>query len=364
MYQGIHEESIKTMDERVLKWITVLLGILTVVVCTSLYYFPDLHAKAVLAAQQKIQEDNVSGELVRVEQPDEIVEAEANLDAQLHIELPKELAEDQISIENNYLTQTISVRFEKGVDDYFSNYSVKGSSDHIASLSYYKDGSEGVLALELDAVYELGNKQYEKGNLYLDFLTPHDVYDKVVVVDAGHGGRAPGAVKQGVSEKNIDLAILLELKELFDEDDSNIGVYYTRTSDVNPTLDQRVELANKSQADLFVSIHNNSSASGSFTRTNGTQVLFSESDESELSSRKFAQICLDNVVDTLGSQSRGLLKGDSIYIIRTSEAPVALIEVGFMTNYDELDKLKNSKYQAKAAKGIYHAIKEAFEEGY
>ena len=53
-----------------------------------------------------------------------------------------------------------------------------------------------------------------------------------------------------------------------------------------------------------------------------------------------------------------------MYIIRTSKVPVALIEVGFMTNYDELDKLKSPKYQKKAAQGIYNAIMEAFEEGY
>ena len=70
---------------------------------------------------------------------------------------------------------------------------------------------------------------YEPGRLYLEFLSPHDVYDKVVVVDAGHGGHAPGAVRLGISEKNIDLAILKQVKKLFDDGPDNIGVYYTRT---------------------------------------------------------------------------------------------------------------------------------------
>ena len=77
-----------------------------------------------------------------------------------------------------------------------------------------------------------------------------------------------------------------------------------------------------------------------------------------------AEICLKNVVDTTGSENRGLLKGDSIYIIRTSKVPVALIEVGFMTNYKELDLLNSTSYQKKAAEGIYNAINEAFQEGY
>ena len=63
-------------------------------------------------------------------------------------------------------------------------------------------------------------------------------------------------------------------------------------------------------------------------------------------------------------QEIGLLEGDDIYIIRSSEVPVALIEVGFMTNRSELEKLSSQDYQEKAAKGIYNAILEAFEKGY
>ena len=334
------------MDERVLKWVTFLCGVLTVVVCVSLYFFPDLHAREVLAAEQQ---ERVGGADVVADyvDPDEVVVSDETVDAQLAIALPQDLPEDELEVEN----------------DYFEQYGIKGSSDHIASLSYYKDGNEGVIALMLDKVYEL-SQEYRSGSLYLDFVDPHDIYDKIVVVDAGHGGKMPGALKLGIAEKDIDLAILLKLKAMFDADDENIGVYYTRTTDANPTLDQRVQLANKCDADLFISIHNNSSATGNFTSTKGTQVMYSESDDAKLSSKHLAQICLDQVCKSLGSTKRNLLPGDSIYIIRTSKVPVALVEVGFMTNYEELDQLNDAAYQKKAAKGIYQAIKQAFEEGY
>jgi N-acetylmuramoyl-L-alanine amidase len=70
------------------------------------------------------------------------------------------------------------------------------------------------------------------------------------------------------------------------------------------------------------------------------------------------------VTAALGSKDIGLVKGDSIYIIRTSEVPVALIEVGFMTNREELANLNTQEYQKLAAQGIYNAIEQAFEEGY
>jgi N-acetylmuramoyl-L-alanine amidase len=353
VYKGVYEESL--MDERVLKGVTVLMGILTIVVCVGMYFFPELHELTVFAAEPNTV--SVSTDVV------DTVESDGKSEAQLQIELPEELDESEITIENEYISQTIYIRFAGGTDDYFDKYDIRGSSDHIASLSYYKDGEEGVIALNLDRVYEL-EQEYEPGLLSLNFTDPHDIYDKVVVIDAGHGGRAPGAVKLGVEEKDIDLSIVLRIKELFDDEEDSIGVYYTRTTDTNPTLKQRVGLANKSDADLFISIHNNAESNGNFSNLKGTQVLFSESDASELSSKVLAQICLEEVTDKLGSRAARLLEGDDIYIIRNSDVPVALIEVGFMTNYDELKKLQTKKYQKAAAEGVYNAIKRAFQEGY
>ena len=58
------------------------------------------------------------------------------------------------------------------------------------------------------------------------------------------------------------------------------------------------------------------------------------------------------------------MEGDAIYIIRTSEVPVALIEVGFMTNQEELNLLNSTDYQKKAAEGVYDAVLDAFAKGY
>ena len=185
----------------------------------------------------------------------------------------------------------------------------------------------------------------------------------MVVIDAGHGGRAPGATKQGVNEKDIDLAIVLQLKKILEEQGQNIGVYYTRTDDSNPTFDQRVQLANKSDADLFISIHNNSTGNGRMSSASGTAVMYDESDETGMS-QKLAEICAKEVTDEIGSRNRGIIEGDSIYIIRTSDVPVALIEVGFMTNKEELRLLCSEDYQEKTATGIYKAILQAFEEGF
>jgi len=186
-------------------------------------------------------------------------------------------------------------------------------------------------------------------------------------VDAGHGGSAPGAVKLNIMEKDLNLAIVLELKKLLDqlEEEQNIKVYYTRTEDVNPTLDQRVQLANKVHANMFISVHNNSTRDGEMSDYNGTEVMYDEEKENEtMGSRYLSEIMLEETVKVTKSKNDGLIQGHNIYIIRTSDVPVALVEVGFMTSVQELEKLKTKKYQKQAAEGIYNGILRALEEGF
>jgi N-acetylmuramoyl-L-alanine amidase len=98
---------------------------------------------------------------------------------------------------------------------------------------------------------------------------------------------------------------------------------------------------------------------------NGTAVLFDEKKETEgNSSRHLADILLEQTCDALGSKNMGLVEGNDIYIIRTSEAPAVLVEVGFMTNPTELKKLTSKSYQKTCAEGIYDGILQALEEGY
>ena len=359
------------MDRIVLKWVTALTGILTVAVCITLLLLPKLHEDSVLAAERYqellsgtvLPEEDTETVSVMVQLEEEMVEPDDDMNAQLRIELPDGVEEQNLEIECDYLKQTIYIRIPSAVKDYFSEYKVKGKCDHIAALSYSIKGEKGIIELKLDKVYEL-QSGVEDGSLYLDFINPHDIYDKIIVVDAGHGGVDGGATKLNASEKDINLAIVLELKELLDHSTGNIGVYYTRTTDKTLTLDQRVQLANKAEADLFISVHNNASHNGNFSSLHGTEVLYSESQTGEFSSEEFAEICCRNVVEALKSKNKGLVAGDRIYIIRTSEVPVALIEVGYMTNREELKMLQTEEYQKLAAEGIYKAILEAFEKGY
>ncbi|MBQ6844173.1 MAG: N-acetylmuramoyl-L-alanine amidase [Agathobacter sp.] len=341
------------MEKKVLQGITVAMGVITVCVCMALYFLPAIKEQWILAA-----------ELTDAAVGQDVIEIEESEEEKLYIEIPEGIDGKDIVIRNDYVSQTIYVRFEKGIDNYAENYSVYGSSNHIAGMSYYKENSEGVLAIHLDRLYEI-SYYYEDGNLCLSFIDPRDIYDKIIVVDAGHGGRMTGAVKRGVEEKVLNLDIVKEIKAIFDEvDEKEIKVYYTRLDDSNPSLSERVGMANKVDADLFISIHNNASSTGLFNDENGTMVLYNPLDESEKNSKRFARICLENVNKSTGSTELGLVNGENIYIVRYSQVPVALIEVGYMTNDKEWQDLQTPEYQRKVAEGVYQAVIEAFAEGF
>lgn len=349
------------MEEKSLRVASIFLLVLTAAVGIMLPYLPGVYTRAVEAREERLAEEEFAANKEQME--DLAIKESSSAVArggQLSIRLPEGVDGSQVKVSNEYVTQAVRVEIPGTDVSYFNSYPIAGSSSYVDMLSYAQNGDEGVIEIVTDRVYEV-ETAYDSEYYYFNFLTPQEVYDKVVVVDAGHGGRAPGATKQGVSEKDVNLAIVLELKEIFEESGENIGVYYTRTDDSNPTFDQRVQLANKSDADLFISIHNNSTASGRMSGINGTQVMYDEMSED---SKKFAEICLEEVTSELDSTDKGIVKGDSIYIIRTSEVPVALIEVGFLTNQRELDLLRTPEYQRQAAQGVYDAVMRAFEEGY
>ncbi len=366
------------MEEKVLKRTGIFLSLISVLICGSIFRFPQIRSvsqlwvEAMNEYELKTQAEqlNMTGlELLdynNEQAKEQAKEEPITFDSQLRLELPLGVSGDELQITQDYVTQTIDIKIPYADSEYFYRYPMLGRSDNIDSLTYESREGYGVVEFVTSQVLEL-ETSFDKDYFYIDFLTPHEVYDKVVVIDAGHGGNAPGATKQGVNEKDIDLDIVLKLKELFDAsgDDKSIGVYYTRTEDLNPSFENRVGLANKSGADLFISVHNNSTQSGKMSSINGTQVMYDELKGDEaLGSKGLAQICLEEVTAQTGSSNKGLVEGNSIYIIRSSEVPVALIEVGFMTNQTELNNLKSEEYQKKVAQGIYNAILRAFAEGY
>lgn len=225
----------------------------------------------------------------------------------------------------------------------------------------------------------------------------------IIVLDAGHGGKDIGATRKysdlgTVMEKDVTLAIILKLGRLL-EKDKDFKVIYTRKIDEFPSLIERTTLANRNHADLFLSVHVNSSKTSS-TEARGTEtfvqgpaqnkanleiakaendVIFLDAKDKEvfasydpnspeslialkIQQSKYLEGSLyignfveDNLVKNGKRPSRGV-KQANLHVLRMNAMPSILTETGFVNNYDDAAYITSEDGQKEIAESIYDAV--------
>lgn len=178
--------------------------------------------------------------------------------------------------------------------------------------------------------------------------------DKLIVIDAGHGGKDPGALGTKTQEK----VIALRASELLKTELQKLGykVYMTRSTDEYVGLYDRAAMANDLSATLFVSIHMNA-----FTNpnTSGVEVLYAN--ESLSSDKGLAQSIQKELISSLGAVDRGVKAMPRLVVLKETLMTSVLCELGFITNPNEQEKLMTDAYLIKAAaamaKGISNFLK-------
>ena len=222
---------------------------------------------------------------------------------------------------------------------------------------------------------------------------------EVVVIDAGHGGKFPGAHYGNVYEKDLTLKVALKLGKLIEEGMPGVKVVYTRKTDkalgtdLATDLQARADIANKAGGDLFVSIHVNaaksSAARGVETLIMGESpkeqrynenALFENNREDliDMSDERTAAIvrayiqnlqftygeysmalarCIQNNYLKAGRHSRGI-KPQLLRVLYATDMPGVLTEIGFMSNAQEMAYMKSEKGQTEIARSIYEGVKD------
>ena len=211
-----------------------------------------------------------------------------------------------------------------------------------------------------------------------------------IVVDPGHGGHDSGARGNGYNEKDIALQVATKLANNLRRD---YNVIMTRDSDFFVPLDTRAKIGNNANADFFISIHLNS---GSSSSANGTEVYyFNKKDEgnyaaqvarlenkvdssygdvpfsdfilndifykkNQKTSQAVAGAVLDELINLTGLRRRGVL-GANFAVLRGSNSPSILVELGFMNNYADLSHFLSPDDQERAAAAIGDAIRKYFK---
>lgn len=191
---------------------------------------------------------------------------------------------------------------------------------------------------------------------YPSTVTPDS--SKLIILDAGHGGTDSGAVGEidgrEILEKNLTLQITYKVKERLEERGYKVAM--TRTGDTLPSLKERPEQANAMNAAVFVSIHINSVDDA--PQANGTEVYYAESNNGYnygVNSQTLAKNILDRMMKYMGSTNRGVKTAEHA-VTKRCNMPAALVEVGFITNPEEIANMLNEEYQYKAAQGITEGI--------
>lgn len=238
----------------------------------------------------------------------------------------------------------------------------------------------------------------------LGFLTA-GVQEKtwVIVIDAGHGGKDPGALGSVSKEKTINLGIALKAGEYIEKNMQNVRVLYTRKSDVFVGIDERADFANKNKADLFISIHSNSISKASIKGTE-TWIMGPAKDEAnlEVAMKENEVILLEDdftakyegfdpkspesyimftvMQNTYKEQSMWLassiqnqfknragridrgVKQAGFWVLYMTTMPSVLVESGYMTNSEEEQYLISEEGQDYLASAIYRACRSYVSE--
>jgi N-acetylmuramoyl-L-alanine amidase len=227
----------------------------------------------------------------------------------------------------------------------------------------------------------------------------------VLVLDAGHGGKDPGNLGTGrlkKTEKDVTLDVVLAVGQMIEKKYPEVKVVYTRNGDTFPTLKERVSIANRNKADLFISVHCNANANTSAFGSESFVMGLHKTEESLATAMKEnASIFLEdnqgkdydgfdpNNPDTyialslrenvfleqsadlakhvqdffktqLGRKDRGV-KQAGYYVISFTNMPSILIELGFLTNPSEEDYLQSPSGKSSLSKGIFASFEKYFE---
>jgi len=160
---------------------------------------------------------------------------------------------------------------------------------------------------------------------------------KKVWIDAGHGGKDPGAVANGLKEKDIVLSVALEIKKRLETNYDGVQVLLSRSTDVFLELKERTNLANKAGADILVSIHGNAGGgSGGFETFRYTKA--------SAASATLQNVLHTAIMDMLNKVAAGVInrgqKSDNLHMVRESKMPAVLTENLFLDVATDAAKLK------------------------
>ncbi len=271
----------------------------------------------------------------------------------LYLDKEEEFDINDVVISDNYLSGYTDITLP---DDFakiygYGRYRIGG--DVIESIEVSTAGGQTRLHFNQNriCVYEI---EEESDRYAIHVRNPRDVYDKVLLLDAGHGGKDPGTSGNNLIEKDMNLIMVKKVAQQLQG--TGIHVYLTRDSDTYPENNQRAKTANEI-AHAMVSIHMNSAGA----TINGTETLYQvhANDGNGLTSKKLAELIQGNIIAATGNTNRGIKLRTDLLILNGTTVPTVIVETVFLSNAGDALKISQASYQDTVAEAIADAIVDA-----
>ncbi len=189
---------------------------------------------------------------------------------------------------------------------------------------------------------------------------PNTINDYTIVLDPGHGGKDPGAISpNGTKEKDVNLIIGLKTRDKLES--LKYDVIMTRTDDRFVELSERARIANQNNADIFLSIHHNSTLNNG---VRGLEILYCPRGQGTAKVEDqypLAESISKGIIETTKGNDRGIIQRSGLVVIRDTNMSAVLIEVGYLSNASDEANIVSDAYQNKVVEGIILGIQNYFE---
>lgn len=279
-------------------------------------------------------------------------------DTPIQIALPDGISASKIQDEDKYYNKQFVLTMPGDFRAFYTQNPIINSYSNVANVKVSYSNGQTVITVTTNKIQ--GYKYTVKdGVLSLTVDSPSKIYDKIVILDAGHGGKDPGAVSGSTQEKVINYNVLnTYAKQYFAN--SGIKVYYTRIDDTLIALADRASFATEVEADLFISLHCNAAGSSA---ARGTSVYYSSINTAKtpsgLTSKKLASALVNALSSDLGTKNLGTIDKGFV-VVRDNTVPAVLIELAFLTNPGDKANLVKASFQKSAAQTIYNTVVDIF----
>ncbi|WP_341301653.1 N-acetylmuramoyl-L-alanine amidase [Lysinibacillus sp. FSL H8-0500] len=243
-----------------------------------------------------------------------------------------------------------------------ANLNVRSQSNSTSTVLFKLNKGVTVQVHNIDGYWAEISYNGQTGYVHKSYLkllnqSANPLQGRIIILDPGHGGKDPGAVSGSVSEKSITLKVGTQVKQLLEN--AGAKVYMTRTGDTYPSLQDRVDFTQANYGEIFVSIHVNSAAN---TSAQGTETYYAISTgDMYQEDIDLATFINNQIVNNLNMKNRGV-KQEQYYVIRNMVIPSILVELGFLSNSQDRNKMTNDQYVTLFAESIYNGILQYYKK--